>query len=81
LRIFTALFLGIMARVVAHFGASVVTCGFSGREGGLTVSRLVLIIISLVVGAVLAVGASVATSALVGSSTPSNQAPYNYGTN
>ncbi len=43
-------------------------------------SRLVLIITSLVVGAVLAVGASVTTSALVGSSpTPSNQAPYNYG--
>lgn len=45
-------------------------------------SRLVLIIISLVAGAVLAVGASVATSALVGSSSvPSNQAPYNYGSN
>jgi len=46
------------------------------------VSRLVLLIISLVAGAVLAVGASVATSALVStSSVPSNQAPYNYGNN
>ena len=45
-------------------------------------SRLVLLIISLVAGAVLAVGASVATSALVStSSVPSNQAPYNYGNN
>jgi hypothetical protein len=44
------------------------------------VSRLVLIITSLVVGAVLAVGATFATSALISASvTPSNQAPYNYG--
>jgi hypothetical protein len=44
------------------------------------VSRIVLIITALVVGAVLAVGASVATSALAGSSVPSNRPPYNYGT-
>lgn len=42
-------------------------------------SRTLLIIITLVVGAVLAVGGSVATSQLVGNSTPSNQAPFNYG--
>ncbi|MGO8957314.1 MAG: hypothetical protein ACLQFR_08110 [Streptosporangiaceae bacterium] len=43
-------------------------------------SRIVLIITALVVGAVLAVGGSIATSALLGSSaTPSNQAPYSYG--
>lgn len=43
-------------------------------------SRIVLIITSLVVGAVLAVGAAVAANAFIGSSaTPSNQAPYNYG--
>ncbi len=43
-------------------------------------SRIVLIVTALVVGAVLAVGASITTSALIGSApTPSNQAPYNYG--
>jgi Protein of unknown function (DUF2613) len=43
-------------------------------------SRLVLVITSLVVGAVLAVGATFATSALVSSTvTPSNQSAYNYG--
>jgi hypothetical protein len=45
------------------------------------VSRMVLIITALVVGAVLAVGASVATSAVVGSSVPSNRPAYNYGSN
>jgi len=45
------------------------------------VSRIALIITALVVGAVLAVGASVATSALVGSSVPSNRPAYSYGTN
>jgi hypothetical protein len=44
-------------------------------------SRMLLIITALVVGAVLAVGASFATSALVGNSTPTNQAPYHYGSN
>lgn len=44
-------------------------------------SRIVLVITALVVGAVLAVGASVATSALVGSSVPSNRPAYNYGSN
>ena len=45
-------------------------------------SRLLLIITALVVGAVLAVGASFTTTALVGNSgVPSNQAPYNYGNN
>jgi flagellar basal body-associated protein FliL len=44
------------------------------------VSHVSLIIVSLVVGAVLAVGAIFATTALVSSSvTPSNQAAYNYG--
>jgi hypothetical protein len=44
------------------------------------VSRMVLIITSLVVGAVLAVGATFATTALIGASvTPSNQSAYNYG--
>ena len=43
-------------------------------------TRMLLIISALVVGAVLAVGASFTTSALVGNShVPSNQAPYNYG--
>ena len=43
-------------------------------------SRVALIITALVVGAVIAVGGTVATSALIGSSaTPSNQAPYDYG--
>ena len=43
-------------------------------------SRLLLIITALVVGAVLAAGASFATTALVGNnSVPSNQAPYSYG--
>jgi hypothetical protein len=57
-------------------------CGSRGREGGLTVSRLLLIITALVVGAVLAVGASFTTTAIVGNSgVPSNQAPYNYGNN
>jgi Protein of unknown function (DUF2613) len=44
------------------------------------VTRVTLIIVSLVVGAVLAVGAAFATTALVSSSvTPSNQPAYNYG--
>jgi hypothetical protein len=44
------------------------------------VSRTVLVITSLVVGAVLAIGATFATTALVTSSvTPSNQPAYNYG--
>jgi hypothetical protein len=42
-------------------------------------TRTWLIITALVVGAVLAVGASFTTTALVGNSTPSNHAPYNYG--
>ena len=43
-------------------------------------SRLMLIITSLVVGAVLAFGATVATAALIGAGvTPSNQSAYNYG--
>jgi len=43
-------------------------------------SRLLLVITALVVGAVLALGASFTTTALVGNSNvPSNQAPYNYG--
>jgi ABC-type arginine/histidine transport system permease subunit len=47
---------------------------------GLPVTRLMLIITSLVVGAVLAVGVIFATTALVSSTVaPSNQAPYNYG--
>jgi hypothetical protein len=54
--------------------------GLSGRLGGFTVSRLVLIITALVVGAVLAVAGAFTTTALVGNSNvPSNQAPYNYG--
>jgi hypothetical protein len=41
---------------------------------------MMLIITSLVVGAVLAVGATFATTALIGAAvTPSNQAPYTYG--
>jgi hypothetical protein len=48
----------------------------------LPVSHLALIITSLVVGAVLAVGAVFATTALVSSAvTPSNQSAYNYGGN
>jgi hypothetical protein len=44
------------------------------------VTRLVLIITSLVVGAVLAVGATFATTALVTTTVaPSNQSSYNYG--
>jgi uncharacterized protein DUF2613 len=45
----------------------------------LPVSRLTLIIASIVVGAVLAVGATFATTALVSSSvSPPNQSAYNY---
>jgi hypothetical protein len=40
-----------------------------------------LVMTALVVGAVLAVGASLTAVALVGSSVPSNQAPYSYGAN
>jgi hypothetical protein len=41
---------------------------------------MVLIITSLVVGAVLAVGATFATTSLISAgTTPSNQSPYNYG--
>jgi hypothetical protein len=44
------------------------------------VSRLVLIITALVVGAVLALGATFTASALISTPpTPSNQASYNYG--
>jgi hypothetical protein len=44
------------------------------------VSKIVLIVISLIVGAVLAVGATFATSAIISKPpTPSNQAAYNYG--
>jgi len=52
-----------------------------GRKGGFTVSRIVLIVTALVVGAVLAVGAAFTTTALVGNSSgvPANQAAYNYG--
>ena len=47
---------------------------------GLPVSRLGLIITALVLGAVLAVGAVFATTALVSSAvTPANQSAYNYG--
>ena len=81
MRIFTLLFLGIVPRAVAHFGARVLLSGFNGREGGLTVSRMWLVMTALVVGAVLAVGASLTAVALVGSSVPSNQAPYSYGAN
>lgn len=43
-------------------------------------SRLVLIILSLVVGAVVAAGATLATSAVITQApTPSNQAAYTYG--
>ena len=44
-------------------------------------SRIVLIVTALVVGAVLAVGAAFTTTALVGNSSgvPANQAAYNYG--
>lgn len=43
---------------------------------------MVLVITSLVVGAILAVGATFATTALVSSSvTPSNQPAYTYGSN
>jgi hypothetical protein len=66
---------------VAHFGAKVLLCGFNGREGGLAVSRTWLVMTALVVGAVLAVGASLTAVALVGNSVPSNQAPYSYGAN
>ena len=44
-------------------------------------SRIVLIIAALVVGAVLAAGGTITAGALVGRSVPSNQAPYNYGSN
>jgi hypothetical protein len=44
------------------------------------VSRLTLILTSLIVGAVLAVGLTFAATALIGAGTiPSNQAAYNYG--
>jgi NADH:ubiquinone oxidoreductase subunit 3 (subunit A) len=44
-------------------------------------SRLLIIILSLAVGAVVAVGAAFATSAVATRPpTPSNQAAYNYGT-
>ena len=47
---------------------------------GYTVSRIWLIVTALVVGVVLAVGATVTTTTLVGNSgVPPNQAPYNYG--
>lgn len=43
-------------------------------------SRLVLIVVSLLVGAIVAVGATFATSAVLSRApTPSNQAAYNYG--
>jgi NADH:ubiquinone oxidoreductase subunit 3 (subunit A) len=46
----------------------------------LSVSRLVIIVVSVVVGLVLAVGATFATGALATRTpTPSNQAPYEYG--
>jgi hypothetical protein len=53
----------------------------AAAEEGFAMSRLMLIITSLVVGAVLAVGATFATTALVssGTSSPSNQSAYNYG--
>ncbi len=44
-------------------------------------SRIWLMVTALVVGAVLAVGATISTGALVGHAVPSNQAPYNYGSN
>jgi hypothetical protein len=45
-------------------------------------SRLALVITALVVGAVLAVGATFATSALVTSGVaPTNESAYNYGAN
>jgi NADH:ubiquinone oxidoreductase subunit 3 (subunit A) len=44
------------------------------------VSRLVLVIVSVGVGLVLAIGATFAATALITRPpTPSNQAPYNYG--
>jgi hypothetical protein len=47
---------------------------------GTSVSRLTLILTSLVVGAVLAVGLTLAASALISAGTiPSNQSAYNYG--
>jgi NADH:ubiquinone oxidoreductase subunit 3 (subunit A) len=53
-----------------------------GCEEESAVSRSVLVVTALVVGAVLALGSVFATSALVSSSqNPSNQAPYNYGSN
>ena len=43
-------------------------------------SRLVLVIAALVVGAVLAIGATFATTALITTApTPTNQSAYNYG--
>jgi hypothetical protein len=43
-------------------------------------SRLALVITALVVGAILAIGAAFATTALVSSSVaPANQSGYNYG--
>jgi hypothetical protein len=43
-------------------------------------SRLLLIITALVVGAILATGGAITATQLVGNSNvPSNQAPYNYG--
>lgn len=45
-------------------------------------SRLLLIITALVVGAVLAAGGAITTTQLVGNSAvPSNQAPFHYGNN
>jgi hypothetical protein len=54
----------------------------AAEEEDQPVSHLALIITSLVVGAVLAVGATFATAALVTSSVaPANQSAYNYGGN
>lgn len=65
---------------MAHSGANVGDRRPAGESGGQRVSRLVLIIVSLVAGTVVAVGATFATTSVVNNSpTPSNQPAYNYG--
>jgi hypothetical protein len=61
-------------------GLPLAGAGFS-HKGGITVSRLALIIAALAVGVVLAVGAAFTTASVVQAPpAPANQAPYNYGT-
>jgi sterol desaturase/sphingolipid hydroxylase (fatty acid hydroxylase superfamily) len=66
---------------MAHFGAGT---GIATKvwltTRGVQVSRLLVIIVSAVVGIVLALGATFTASAVIGQTpTPSNQAAYNYG--